>query len=61
MEKAREVLLILKTSAKRLAELETEVKRLHSYDVPEFIAFRISEGSENYLSWVQDSVGRKKP
>jgi len=60
VEKAREVLLILKTSAKRLAELEREVKLLHSYDVPEFIALRISEGSENYLSWVQDSVGWKK-
>jgi periplasmic divalent cation tolerance protein len=31
---AREVLMLLKTSANRLDELEREVKRLHSYEVP---------------------------
>ena len=40
LEKAREYLLVMKTTAKRLVELEKAVKRLHSYDVPEFIARR---------------------
>ncbi len=35
VERAREYLLVMKTTSKRLAELENEVKRLHSYDVPE--------------------------
>ncbi|HEV1995928.1 MAG TPA: divalent-cation tolerance protein CutA [Candidatus Acidoferrum sp.] len=63
LEKAREYLLVMKTSAKRLAELEKEVKRLHSYDVPEFVALPITEGSTKYLSWLEDSVTkiRKKP
>src|SRR5260370_27606762 len=56
LEKAREYLLVMKTTAKRLAELEIEVKRLHSYDVPEFIALPIAEGSRKYLSWLADSV-----
>lgn len=56
LEKAREYLLVMKTTAKRLAELETEVRRLHSYDVPEFIALPISEGSAKYLSWFDESV-----
>jgi len=30
VERAREYLLVMKTTAKRLAELENEVKRLHS-------------------------------
>src|SRR5881398_3789794 len=46
LESAREQLLLLKTTTTRLPELEREVKRLHSYDVPEFIAFPITEGSE---------------
>ena len=58
VEKAREVLLLMKTSAKRLGELEKEVKRLHSYDVPEFIAVPIVEGEEKYLAWLEESVGQ---
>ena len=56
LEKAREYLLVMKTTAKRLAALEEDVKRLHSYDVPEFIAVPIAEGSAKYLSWLDDSV-----
>jgi periplasmic divalent cation tolerance protein len=56
LEKAREYLLVMKTTAKRLAELEREVGRLHSYDVPEFIVLPITQGSAAYLSWLEDSV-----
>src|SRR5216683_3146498 len=41
VERAREVLMVVKTSAKRLVELEREVKRLHSYDVAEFVVVGI--------------------
>ena len=56
LEKAREYLLVMKTTAKRVVELEKEVKRLHSYDVPEFIALPITEGSAEYLSWLDDCL-----
>lgn len=56
LEKAREYLLVMKTTSRRMADLEREVKRLHSYDVPEFIAFPIVAGSSGYLAWVQESV-----
>jgi len=55
-EKAREFLLVMKTTAKRLAVLEREVNRLHSYDVPEFIVLPIATGSTTYLSWLQECV-----
>lgn len=48
----------MKTTAKRLVELENEVKRLHSYEVPEFIALPITEGSKKYLSWMGESVDK---
>jgi periplasmic divalent cation tolerance protein len=60
LEKTREHLLVMKTTAKRLAELEREVGRLHSYDVPEFIALPITEGSRKYLSWLDESVMRRR-
>jgi len=56
LERAREYLLVMKTAAKHLAELENEVQRLHSYEVPEFIALPITEGSKKYLSWLEESV-----
>lgn len=59
VEKAREFLMILKTTSKRLPALEREVKRLHSYDVPEFIALPITAGSSEYLRWLQDSVSNR--
>jgi periplasmic divalent cation tolerance protein len=60
LEVAREYLLVMKTTSKRLAELEKEVKRLHSYDVPEFIALAITDGSRTYLSWLQQSVSKPR-
>jgi periplasmic divalent cation tolerance protein len=56
LDKAREYLLIIKTSSARLAELESAVKHLHSYDLPEFIALPIASGSRDYLDWLGENV-----
>jgi len=56
IESARERLLLIKTSRKRLAKLQAAVERLHSYDVPEFIAIPIAAGSPTYLSWIGESL-----
>jgi periplasmic divalent cation tolerance protein len=54
IERGREYLLIMKTTAKRLKELEREVKRLHSYETPEFVVLTISGGSTDYLNWLAE-------
>ena len=56
VEFAREHLLIIKTTKERLKELEREVLRLHSYDVPEFLVLPVSSGSGKYLSWLAQSA-----
>jgi periplasmic divalent cation tolerance protein len=56
IESAREFLLIVKTSRKRFPALQKEVRRLHSYDVPEIIALPIASGARNYLAWISESV-----
>jgi periplasmic divalent cation tolerance protein len=60
LESAREHLLVIKTVTARLAELEREARRLHSYDVPEFLALPVSAGSSNYLSWLDASTRANK-
>jgi len=56
LEVAREYLLVMKTTVKRMPQLEKEVKRLHSYEVPEFIALAVAAGSKDYLAWLESSV-----
>ncbi|MDI6761715.1 MAG: divalent-cation tolerance protein CutA [Thermodesulfobacteriota bacterium] len=48
----KEWLLIIKTQRKRFQEIETRVKSLHSYSVPEMISLPIIEGSSSYLEWL---------
>ena len=59
LESAREHLLLFKTTAQRLAPLEREVKRLHRYAVPEFIALPITEGSREYLAWLGETTATR--
>ena len=56
IERGREYLLIMKTRAKQLKELEREVKRLHSYETPEFVVLEVKGGSKAYLEWIAESV-----
>jgi periplasmic divalent cation tolerance protein len=51
-----EVLMIIKTTDDRYAELEGQIKSLHSYTTPEVIAIKIERGSEAYLKWLGESV-----
>ncbi len=52
VESASEILLIIKTSQDKLAELETTLHRLHSYELPEFLVLKIESGSNAYLNWL---------
>lgn len=56
VETAREYLLVMKTVSERVPELQRLVKRLHSYDLPEFIVLPIVDGSNEYLGWLMESV-----
>jgi periplasmic divalent cation tolerance protein len=56
VEQAAEWLLVVKTQKSSLRELEEVIKKLHSYDVPEFIAVSIDSGSSPYLLWLADSL-----
>jgi periplasmic divalent cation tolerance protein len=52
VKQAREFLLIVKTTARRLKELEKEITRLHSYEVPEFLAIEVDRGLKKYVDWL---------
>ena len=59
LERSEEDLLIIKTKANLFDRLKERVQELHSYSVPEIISFRIEEGNEAYLGWLDEQVREK--
>ncbi len=60
VERVEEVLVILKTSSANLDRLRERVVELHSYEVPEFLAFVVDEGHAPYLDWIGSTTGREQ-
>jgi periplasmic divalent cation tolerance protein len=56
VEVSREYLVVMKSTAKRLPELERMVRSMHSYDVHEFLVLPVVAGSREYLEWLVESV-----
>lgn len=56
IEETSEILLLMKTTAEQLAAVEAALRELHSYEVPEFLAFNVESGSQPYLDWLLSSV-----
>jgi periplasmic divalent cation tolerance protein len=51
-----EQLLTIKTKAGLFEKVEARIKELHAYEVPEIIALDITNGSADYLKWIDDVV-----
>ena len=51
-----EALLVVKTTVEKLAELETTVKSLHPYEVPEFVVLKPDYVEERYRQWLHGSL-----
>ena len=60
VEAAREQLLLIKTVEKQLGALEAEIRRLHSYEIPEIIAMPAVWGSSDYLRWLEGNSADEK-
>jgi periplasmic divalent cation tolerance protein len=60
VQKDRETLLIIKTTAARLAAIEKTVREKSKYELPELIALPVEKGGAEYLAWVRESVAELK-
>lgn len=60
IEENQEFLLLIKTSQSEVPELRDAIKELHSYELPECISLPVDDGSEDYLKWIDDSIGSDK-
>ena len=57
IEEDAERQIVIKTTRARLTDLWERLRDLHPYDVPEFVALPILDGSEAYLRWIGESTG----
>ena len=57
VEDDAEVLMVAKTKQTLFDPLMNKVKELHSYAVPEIIAIPVTEGSKDYLEWLNEVTG----
>lgn len=53
IERASEIPLLIKTTRAAYPRLESALRKLHPYELPEIIAFPISAGLPEYLNWVE--------
>lgn len=56
IERASEVLLLIKTTSAAYPRLETTIKENHPYQTPEVIALPVEAGASDYLSWLVASI-----
>ena len=55
-ENADEQLILIKTVTEKYDEIESKIKDLHPYDVPEIITVPVTGGLSDYLSWIKDNT-----
>ncbi len=53
-----EFLLIIKTLEQEYEAVETTISELHSYELPEILAFRVSRGEARFLDWIAQSLDK---
>jgi periplasmic divalent cation tolerance protein len=56
VERADEVLLLIKTRPDRYPALQDRVQELHPYELPELVAVETDSGLPAYLRWVVDET-----
>jgi periplasmic divalent cation tolerance protein len=56
IEEAAEWLLVIKTRRELTGKVEEELRRVHSYQVPEILAVQVVDGLRAYLEWIDSET-----
>ena len=59
LETDKESMLFMKTEDSLVNKLIERIKEIHSYNVPEIVAFDIKGGNLDYLNWIKAVLGQK--
>ena len=53
---SNETVIMGKTLQKNQPKVISEVKKIHSYDIPCIVFYKISSGNKEFLNWINKSV-----
>ena len=56
-----EFMLVVKTSEAEYPRVEAAILELHSYDLPEILAFKVKKGEKRFLAWIDSSLDKDAP
>lgn len=56
IEKNKEFLLQMKTKKSLYKEVEAEIEKLHTYEVPEIFSIDMDSGIQCYLDWIEEET-----
>ncbi len=56
VNRTEEWICTIKTKSAAFSQIDSLIRKLHSYDEPEIIATEIAAGSQSYLNWVDHEV-----
>lgn len=56
IESAEEYLLIIKSTQSAFSDVQSAIREIHPYELPEVIAVPITAGLDSYLAWIGDNV-----
>lgn len=54
---SKEYLCLIKRKGKKAGAIFMQLKKIHTYEVPEFIVTPIIGGNKEYLRWIDSEVG----
>lgn len=53
--------MAVKTTSERYTAVERHIKERHTYETPEIVRVEITDGSAEYLRWIEESVASGSP
>lgn len=58
VERAEEVVMLIKTRASLAGDVSAAIRELHSFDVPAIVVIPLESVEGNYLGWLLESTAR---
>jgi periplasmic divalent cation tolerance protein len=53
-----ELMLLVKTLQEEFEGVAATIRELHSYELPEILAFGVGQGEEKFLEWIAGSIDK---
>lgn len=59
VEEGEEVAMIMKTRSSLVDDVIKEIRKVHTYEVPCIVSYKMEKGLQGYLDWIESETGPK--